>query len=209
MAEINLLRGEKKHGPGLNLQMPAPGRPVIWILLAILLLCLSGFTVFYFLHSKVQTELAGTKARAAEVEKSLQSPSPEVKEAIKAQAALSFLSGLLDKHLHWTYLWDALAKHTLKTVQYLSISATVEKSDFIVEGRVNNYEELGKLMLGLQSSSDFSRVELVSSGPSDGEVIGLEFSLAVKYRPSLLLNLPESSQTFPDKSDFSSKNSSQ
>jgi len=193
MADINLLKSEKKRGAGLEIQFSGSGKPLIWALAAVLVLILITFGIFYYLRSQVETELSGVKAAVAGAEQKMQLPPPELENAVKAQSALNALSGLLDKHLHWTNLWDELGKSTLKTARYLSISATTEKSDFVIEGRVENYEQLGKLMLGLQESKSFTDVQLVSSGPGKGEATGVEFSIDVKYDPELLLDKPDSS----------------
>lgn len=169
---------------------------MIWSLAAVLCLTLAAYGVFYFLDAKVVSELASINSQIARAEQSMSSPSSEFRAAIKAQSALNELSGMLDRHVYWTNVWDELARNTLKTAQYLSISATMENSQFVLDGMVENYNQLGKLMLGLQGSSKFKDVQLVSSGPGKGEAIGVEFSIAVEYKPDLLLKIPAGAQDF-------------
>jgi len=198
MAEINLLRGEKKHVQHGDFKIPGTGKPLIWFLLAVLLLTLAVYGVFYFLDGKTISELASVNGRIAQVEKNMSDPPPEFKDAIKAQSALNEISGMLDRHIYWTNVWEELGRNTLKTARYFSLSATTENSIFVIDGTVDNYSELGKLMLGLQGSSRFKDVQMISSGPGKGEATGVEFSLAVEYKPDLLLkNSPtfENSQT--------------
>lgn len=56
----------------------------------------------------------------------------------------------------------------------------------MVEGKVVSYFELGKLMLGLQSSSKFKEVHLVNSGKSQEGIGGVDFAIAVVFDPPLL-----------------------
>jgi Tfp pilus assembly protein PilN len=186
MKEINLLKSETRRksfsGKFLSEQL------AIWTLAGILLLSLAAYGFFQFLKSQRETELGAVRAAIAEVENKMQSPPPELANAVRSQSALKYLEELLNRHTYWTHLWDELGNHTSKSAQYFNIAATADKSDFIIEGRVSNFEELGKLMLGLQNSANFINVQLVSSGPSKGKEKGIEFSIDVKYNPELLLD---------------------
>lgn len=187
MPEINLLRSEKKKTFHIGVPTQMAGGGLIWVFLGIIVLDLAVYGILFFLGSKTVAELNTVNSATGEADAKMRKPEPEFTDAVKAQSALESLSGLLNGHIYWTKLWDKLGESTLRKVQYLSISATSDDKRFILTGKAENYSDLGKLILGLQSAGEFEDVQLVSSGASKGEdAAGIDFSIAVQFSPALI-----------------------
>ena len=195
MAEINLLRAEKKKTFHIGMPSQAFGGGLIWLFLGILVATFGVYGVFSFLSNQTSNELNSLNSQIAIAETKIQAPPPEFAQAIKAQSVLDSLSRLLDQHLYWSKLWDKLAQSTFRKIQYLSIAATSDDTRFVLTGTAENYADLGKFILGLQSASEFEDVQILSSAASKGEsASGVDFSVAVKFNPSLIRQFSKNNQ---------------
>lgn len=189
MTEINLLQPERRSRSAER-SPTISGTWTILVLAGLIVIELAIWITFAALESKVNSQVRQKVAEIATIDRKLQSPDPDLFNAIKAQAALASVGTLLNEHRYWTKVWDELARTTLKNAMYFTLNATAETNKFIVVGTVATYQDLGKLMLGLQSSGSFSEVALLSSNPSKGTETGIEFGISVTFKPSLLLELP-------------------
>jgi len=189
MTEINLLQPERRSRSAER-SPTISGTWTIFVLAGLIVAELGLWTTFTVLDSKVNSQVQQKVADIGNIDRKLQSPDPDLFNAIKAQAALASVGTLLNEHRYWTKVWNELARTTLKNAMYFTLNATAETNKFTVVGTVATYQDLGKLMLGLQSSSSFAEVALLSSNPSKGTEPGIEFGISVAFKPSLLLELP-------------------
>lgn len=189
MTEINLLQPERRSRSAER-SPTISGTWTVFILAGLIVIELAVWITFTVLDSKVSSQVQQKVADIANIDRKLQSPDPDLFNAIKAQAALDSVGTLLNEHRYWTKVWQELARTTLKNAMYFTLNATAETNKFTVVGNVATYQDLGKLMLGLQSSDSFAEVALINSGPSKGTEPGIEFGISVVFKPSLLLELP-------------------
>ncbi len=186
MVEINLLQPEKKsqfeaHAPA------GSGNFLLWGLVALMVLELGGFGALYSFRKKADSKAAVEQAKIVEIDKKIASFSNELNRVTTDQGVLSTFSELLDKHIHWSNVWKALGEYTLKSVQYLNLETSAVQNTFVVSGRVSNFTEVGKLLLGLQSSENFTAVELLSTKAGDVASEGVEFQVSVTVKSDLLV----------------------
>jgi len=102
------------------------------------------------------------------------------------QAQLSNLKTLLGQHVYMVPLLEEIEKSTYVNSRFISINAS-NAGVVHLEGEVNDYNALAKLILGLSSSSNFSDVQLVSVAPSSGLSNVLAFSIDMKVTPQIFL----------------------
>lgn len=185
MREINLLQPEKQKKFS-NLPTVVENGRIVLALTILLVAELAVFGGFLFLNFRLSKEIADTSAGIAEIDAKLTNPDPQLAEAIKAQAALRAVGALLDGHRHWTNVWKELSRVTYKNSQYISLNATLETNKFSVNGRSPSYTDLGKLILGLQTSPEFTDIKLLESGPISERETGIKFSISVSYKPAFI-----------------------
>ncbi|PIR97629.1 MAG: hypothetical protein COT91_00555 [Candidatus Doudnabacteria bacterium CG10_big_fil_rev_8_21_14_0_10_41_10] len=159
----------------------------IWIVVVILVLEAAVFGTFYFLSSVVNRTQESLKIEASEMESRINDRMEEINVAIGAQFTLDNFTTLLDKHMRWTKAWDELSKVTLKTVRFTTMQSVSDDGKFVVGGYAINFTELGKVMLGLENSPNFLRVELLDSTPEEDSGM-VKFEILVEMNNSLLLN---------------------
>ena len=145
-----------------------------------------GAVLFIFKQSTDQKKDAIVEHNT-QTQTKLSTQQNELTPAKALQAQLKNLSRLVDSHLYWTNFFDELSQTTLKTVQYTQLQADLAGTVY-VEGLAANYADLGKLLLGLSTSKNFTDVRLLSSSPNSGEISGLSFALNFKINPQLLTN---------------------
>ena len=78
-------------------------------------------------------------------------------EAVSYQKRLGNFKTLLDRHIFWTVVLEELSKYTYKPVSYTSLQADIKEYKLMVSGFVPSYTDLGKLMLGLKTSSNIEK----------------------------------------------------
>jgi len=185
MPEINLLQGDQKRKIQIS-HVGSAARPLFWILIVIFVVELGAYLWVKKQKSDVQNTIIAQQTEIDEAQREITGRSEEIQSAVKAQFALKNFSELLDTHVHWTKAWDELSRHTLKTVRFTTLQATDDSTQFIVGGNTISFTELGKVMLGMQNSPEFTEVMLLNSTPSEKEENTIEFELQVKFKKELL-----------------------
>lgn len=186
MPEINLLQTNQSKSAFSGPSVSASNSFIVWVLAGLVVLELAGYGGLVWWKQSVEAETRDIEAATSEIDQSLQAQRGEITEAVQAQGRLQAFASLLDEHIYLTKLWKHLGEHTLKTAQYMTIQATLDKYTFVVSGEVANYTDLGKVILGLESADGFRSVELLSSGPGEGERVAVKFDIAVAIAPDIL-----------------------
>lgn len=185
MPEINLLQGEKRssyQAPSVELS----GKGVLWFMIAVVVLEALAYGGLFFWRKLITDDTSGMQSKIFELDSQLKARRAETEQAVSTQSALVTFGTLLDKHLYWTELWKELGKTAFQKVRYLNLQAAAETNKFTLRGQVGNYTEVGKVMLGLQTSPNFSRIDFVSSTPAEGDLIGIKFEFLIFMKPQLL-----------------------
>jgi hypothetical protein len=186
MAEINLLQPQKKSAMNLP-RVSFSGVLPVWVLSGVLVLELAVWGGLFAYRKTVDAKNNDVQIQVDQVDQKISAKKKSLIPAVQAQAALTSFKDLLDKHLHWSLVWAELGRVTLKTVTYTGLSATTVDNKFLVDGVVPDYATLGKVLLGLSTSDNFEEVALVSTQPSEGEQLGVNFKISIKAKAGLFL----------------------
>lgn len=190
MGEINLLNQRDKTI--YRSRLPHAGNKIpLWILIGLVAVEMIVYGTLFSWKKSIDSEILKVQASVNQLDDKLNSSKVDINNAVAAQAALTSFSSLLDNHLHWTLLWSELGKVTLKKAHYISMQGTVVSDQFVVKGEVSNYTDLGKVILGLETSKNFSEVKLVSSSPAEGDKVGVQFEIQVTVKHSIFLEAQE------------------
>lgn len=184
MAEINLLKDElQKTKLGLRRQSLIS----LYIALAIFVLEIGVYGFMLFQERRygkqgleVAQSGAATDFEIGKLEKSRQ-------EAVSFQARLANLDVLLKEHVFWSQLLAELGKYTYKPIVYRTMQVDQAKRKLILSGISPTYTDLGKLILGLRQSPNFSDISFSSSGATEEKQAGYGFQLDISFDPKLLL----------------------
>jgi Tfp pilus assembly protein PilN len=174
MAEINLLQNRIHDTSGFAWK--TQGRVVLAVFSALLVLFALGGGGLWFLNNKISGEVATVSAKNQELQTQLNEKQGQLGDAKTYQAQLSNLRSLLGNHVYITPLLDEIAKLTYVKAQYNTIDAS-DSGVVHLEGKVSDYASLAKLMLGLNTSSNFKNVRLLSVTPSSGKVNAYVFAI--------------------------------
>lgn len=182
MQEINLLKNQLKDA---SVVWERRNRLLITSLVAIVILEITAGGLLFLFKQSINKKMQTVINYNTQTQSKLNSKQSELAPAKSFQAQLKNLNYLVDSHLYWTSFFDELGKVTLKKVQYTQLQTDLTGKAY-VEGRVNSYSDLGKLLLGLSTSKSFSNVRLLSSNPNSGDASGLNFALDFRVDPELL-----------------------
>jgi Tfp pilus assembly protein PilN len=181
--EINLL--ENRLHDTTNIWQKQ-NKLMLTILVVILVGLLGLGLVFVFLNRSVAQKIGQVEADNKAIQAQIDSQQITLIDAKTFQAQLINLHALVDQHFYWSSLLDELSKMTHQKAQYVTLDAGVDGSMHI-EGRVDKYSDLGKLLLGLSTSKEFTKIKLLTTTPSTGANSGFLFSLNLTASPNLFL----------------------
>ena len=173
MEEINLLQNRLYDK---SFAWYRQSRIVITGLVIILIAVLGVFAVFYILNSKTQKDLQTVTADNQNLKQQLDAKEQGLGEVKTFQAQLANLKILVNSHIYLSPVLDELSHMTFARSQYFTLNIGEDRK-LHLEGRVNSYEDLSKLLLGLNTSSKFKNIQLTSVSPSTGKINGFIFSI--------------------------------
>lgn len=173
MAEINLLQNRLTDTTN---SWKKQGRLILTLLSIVLVGLMVGALVLFFLNQGLKTESATVTSDNQTLQSKLNDQQNSLGDAKAFQAQLVNLRTLIDNHAVMTPLMDELNKVTYTRTQYNTVDINETRAVHI-EGRVDSYADLGKVLLGLSTSSQFNNVRLLSVLPSTGTSNGYQFSI--------------------------------
>lgn len=183
MAEINLLQNRLKD------TTDAGGRQskAVLAIFAVILAVIVGATVMLFLlNNSLESQIAAAAATNLDLKSKIAVEQKGLGDAKAFQAQLANLRVLLNNHTFISPLLDELSRVTYVKSQYMSFDVA-EGGKIHIEGLVNTYVDLGKMLLGLSSSPHFKNVKLLSVVPSNGEISGFIFSVDLNVIPDIFV----------------------
>lgn len=184
MPEINLLKNEIKNQRAIPLRLV--GSKAIYAMLGLLgleLLIYIGLAIFNY---SVKRGIAENEHQTTVIAAEIGQLDADRNQAISMQARLKNLAGLLVNHAEWTQVLAELEKYTLKKAVYTDMQVDEVKHTFSLTGVVSSYTEIGKFMLGLAQSPNFSNITLKSSSQDESGTGGFVFNVDVDFNPKLL-----------------------
>jgi len=149
---------------------------IMTVLAVILIIVLGLGTVLFLLSQSIVKQTDQVVADNKTIQDKMSSQQADLADATTLQAQLANLHTLINGHVYFSPFLAELSKMTFQKAQYLNLDATPD-GKIHIEGRIDNYTNLGKLVLGLSTSSKFSNVKLLSAVPSTGVNSGYLFSL--------------------------------
>ena len=186
MAEINLLKSDS--GTGQTATALGERRSTFWlyILVGIFILEILGYGALFFYERSLKKQQQALDQEVAKVDFEIGKIDKERQTAVSYQQRLNNFKTLLNRHIFWTVVLEELSKYTYNPVSYNSLQADIIDRKLLVSGVAPSYTDLGKLMLGLKTSSNIEEVKLMNSGRSKTEQAGLSFDMEITFNPKLL-----------------------
>lgn len=189
MPDINLLKGHKMP-QGMQPAMTIPhgtGKAILIVLLILVVLELGLYGVLQVKKNNVESEIVQKEEEISQLKSAIDSQADEINEAIAGQFTVATFSTLLESHIYWTKVLEEIGKVTLKTVSFKSLQAGSGEAEFLVTGSATNFSEVGKFLLGFETSKNFKNVKLLSTNP--GQTFGtVQFEVKVQMDKDLLLD---------------------
>lgn len=173
MAEINLLQNRLTDTTNA---WQRQSRLTITILAVILIILAGGTGLLFFLNGALTTQIEAASAENRDLQQKLTEQQNNLGNAKAFQAQLANLRALLNNHVFLSPLLDELSKVTYVGSQYINVDIN-EAGKIHIEGRVGSYADLGKMLLGLGTSTKFNNIKLLSAAPSTGAINAYVFSL--------------------------------
>lgn len=181
MPEINLLQNRVKD---TTFAWQRQIKAVLAVLTLLLILLAVGGIGLMILGRQTNAQTDETTRQNASLQSDLTKQQNELGSAQQFQAQLANLKTLLKQHVFMTSLLDEIEKVTYVKAQYVTIDAS-NAGKVHLEGTVSDYNSLAKLILGLNSSEQFSNIELISVSPSSGATNGYIFSIDMEVAPAI------------------------
>ena len=180
MQEINLLQSRVKDTTDA---WQKQGRTFLSLLAMLLFLLIAAGVGLYFLTRSINKQNDQLVADNTRLQTELSSKEGSLEQARVTQAQLVNIKTLLSDHIYFSTFLDEIEKMTHQKAQYVSLTVAQSTGAVHLQGKTDSYDSLGKLLLGLSTSSKFSNVKLLSSTPSSGEVGGFSFSVDLTVSP--------------------------
>lgn len=183
MPEINLLQTRIKDH---TLTWQRQVRLLLVSLVLLLILLTAGGGGLLFLSQRLTSQAQTVVEDNAKLQNELNQQQKNIGDAKIFQAQVSNIKTLLSNHIYLTPLFDELSKMTYTKAQYVTLDAQVG-GKLHLEGQVDSYSALAKLILGLSTSKQFQDIKLLSINPATGQTYGYVFSINLTPNPELFL----------------------
>ncbi len=181
MEELNLLQNRVKDNTDAWQRQGQLFMGILWL---VLILLVGGIVVLFLFNRNIAKETADIAAQNQDLEKQINDRQPGVANATTFQAQLLNLKSLVNTHTYLSPLLDELAQSTYTKAQFLTMDAS-QAGKIHLEGRVASYSDLGKLILGLNTSGQFTNVKLLSVAPTGGLTNAYEFVIDLQVNPKI------------------------
>ncbi len=181
MEELNLLQNRVKD---TTHAWQDQSRLAMTILSVILILLLGGVGALIFFNQTIQKQTDDLTLQNQDLQKQINDRQPGVANATTFQAQLLNLKSLVNTHTYLSPLLNELGKFTYNKAQYLTMDAN-QSGKIHLEGRVSNYTDLGKLILGLTTSEQFKNVKLLSVSPTGGTTNAYQFAIDMQVSSTI------------------------
>jgi Tfp pilus assembly protein PilN len=184
MQDINLLQNKLKDNTA---RWQKNQRMSVVVLSLILLAELAAAGFFYMLTKSAEESMMALNQENTTIQTRMDQLDDQLVAARGFQAQTKNLTTLVNNHVIWTNLIDELASSTFKSAQYMGMNSTTT-GVMHIEGITNNYSDLGKMLLALETSDKFTSVKLISTSPSTDETAGIMFSVDVVANQEIFIN---------------------
>jgi len=186
MEEINLLQTRSKILSTTH-AWERQSSLVISILSVILVLLLLAGGGLMFMKSNVTSQIDVINQSNTNLQTQITSTQASLEEAKIFQAQMENVEALLERHISIGSLMSEIERMTYRQAKYLTLAAG---NDGLVhvEGQAASYADLGRLLLGLSTSSNFSDVKLLSTVPANDGTRVYGFVIELRVAPTVFTN---------------------
>lgn len=185
MTDINLLKTEQQRRASA-LVMAGRSPRAFYLVLGLLVLALLLWAGLAFYQRRLENRISAVQQAVLRAEAETGQVDAERQAAVSVQTRLNNLDSLLSTHLLWSALMNELEANLLKTARFETLEVRPAEDVLTLSGLVPSYTELGKMILALEASEHFEKVELQSSDVSEGAVAGYKFIIELTFDPNLL-----------------------
>lgn len=183
MPEINLLQNRIKD---TTFSSQRQSRGTLAVLTVILVLLVVVGVGFFFLSRSLNAKSAGLSTQNTALQGQLDQEQTQTANAKTLQAQMANIRTLVNQHTYITPLLEEVGKMTYNNSQYITIGIN-RNGNIHLEGRVPDYSSLAKLILGLNTSSNFNNVKLLSISPSSGAINSFLFAIDLNASSELFV----------------------
>lgn len=183
MPEINLLQNQLKD---TTLTAKKRTKLTAVISFVVLLLLIGAIVALYLMAKQIDAQTLAVTTDNLKLKNQIALEDAKLNEAKAYQAQLINIKLLLKNHIAITPFLDELAKYTYLQAQFINVDVAQDLGKIHLEGAVDSYDGLGKLLLGLSTSSNFSNVKLIAVQMSAANVY--TFSIDLSVAPNLFSN---------------------
>lgn len=154
----------------------------------VLVVLLGACGLLYWLAHSTSVKSKELASQNIALQQQINTQQADLGDAKAYQAQLANIGLLLKSHSYFTPAIKELNNFTFQKSQYLTLDIGQDSEKIHVEGRVDNYTDLGKLLLGFSTSPNFKNVKLLSVVPSQGARTAYIFSVDMDVLPDLFIN---------------------
>ncbi|MBX4186926.1 MAG: hypothetical protein KW802_01550 [Candidatus Doudnabacteria bacterium] len=159
MPEINLLQNQLKD----TTHVGTTRSKVVTFLALAFLVVMGGWGALLYMRTQSLTQQVGqVSGENVTLRQQIESGDEKLENARAYQAQLSNLKLLLKDHVFITPLLEELSKYTYLRASYSSLDVSQDLNKAHLEGTVESYDSLGKLLLGLSLSKNVNNVKLLT-----------------------------------------------
>ncbi len=173
MPEINLLQNRIKDTTFSSQRQSRSVLTALTVLLILLAVIGGGLLL---LSKSLGNKSAELTSQNSALQAQLDQEQTQIAAAKTLQAQLTNVRTLVNGHTYLTPLLEEIGKMTYTKAQYVTLDITSNGSVHL-EGKVPDYGSLAKFILGLNTSSNFKNVRLLSVAPSSGTVNSFVFAV--------------------------------
>lgn len=181
MQDINLLQNKLQD----RTEAWEKGNRIMLSVFSVILIALVALgAVFLLTNYQTEKSIEQVKSDNYQLTVKLNSQQGDMIGAKAFQAQIQNIKALLGTHVSWTGFYEELIKRTLTKTTYSYVRFGLDGKAH-VEGTVQSYDELGKLLYGLSQSDKFMEVKLVNASSGESEAGGYTFSIDFKVKPEI------------------------
>jgi len=182
MQEINLLQNRRKDRHSIGEKQKT------WlavILIGFLLLEGAGTGLFMVLSKAKQKSAVIMQGKLVSLQKEINDEQKNLTDSKAFQAQMKNLKFLVSSHIYFSPFFKELSNKTYNKVQYSSLTVDRTTGKVHIEGKTSSYTDIGKFILGLNTSGKFKDIKLLAATPTEGEVFGFNLSLDLFLKPEI------------------------
>lgn len=175
---------------------PDLGRSVVMLVIIMLVETLVIGGVYFFLaqsssaRSKAQTDL---RQKVQEADAAIAADEAGSQGLVRFSGRAAAVAEALDGHIYWQKFFAFLEANTTPTVRYVNFSGDALAGQVILDALAVSYRDMAEQIVILREHPMVESVRATSAAArinEIGEVVGVGFSMAVSFKPELMLGAP-------------------